>query len=160
LSEARLRVASVVAAPREVLWKHATSFAGVNEELWPLHMIGPKDVPVDASVPMGTTVLRSVVTLFRVLPIDLHSLGFESIDPGRGFHERSRSLLQRSWIHVRTLEDEAGGTRVTDEVTFRPRLPRALVAPIVARAFRGRHRVLRAKFGEAAGCPALDVVLE
>ena len=56
--------------------------------------------------------------------------------------------MQRTWEHERTIAPEDGGTRVTDRVTFVPRLPGAgrVAEPIVRRVFTHRHDRLRSAF--------------
>jgi len=66
---------------------------------------------------------RSVLLLFGVLPVDVHSLALASLVPGRGFLESSSSLLHRRWIHERVLDAEGDGTRICDRVYFECRLP-------------------------------------
>jgi hypothetical protein len=146
----QLSFTSELAADRATVWAHATTLDGVNEELAPLHMSGPRGVRLDASVPTGRPLFRSLVTVLRVLPLDLHELTLARVDEGRGFHEASRSLLQARWVHVRTLADlPEGGTRVTDELEFEPRLFAPLVERIVRAVFERRHAALRRKFGRA-----------
>jgi hypothetical protein len=91
-----LHFESTLAASTDAVWDHASRLRGINEELWPMHMSGPQDMRIDASLPLATPLLRSVVTLFRVLPLDLHTFVLLRIDEGRGFHEtraRSRSAV-------------------------------------------------------------------
>jgi ligand-binding SRPBCC domain-containing protein len=143
----RLTIASRLDADAATVWAHASSIAGVNAELAPLHMSAPAGAVLDERAPLGTPAFVSVVSLWRVVPIDLHELTLVAFEPGRSFHECSRSLLQRRWEHVRHILPEAGGgCVVTDEVTFRPRAFGPLVRPIIARVFERRHRALRASF--------------
>jgi hypothetical protein len=109
---------------------------GVNEELMPL---------VRMTVPRRA---RGLTLAGGVVPFDAHFLCLEAIGERR-FLERSSSLLQRVWEHERTVVPEGGGCRVTDRVTFEPRLPGAarLAGPLVERIFRHRHRRLVARFG-------------
>jgi ligand-binding SRPBCC domain-containing protein len=151
-----VHVTSTLAAPREAVWARVSTMAGVNAELMPLVRMSypPQAAVLDAAaVPLGRTAFRSVLLLFGVLPIDRHDLCLLRVDPPAGFHESSTSLLQRRWVHVRTLEAVPGGCRLTDEVDFEPRLPAiaALLRPLVRAIFAHRHRRLRRHFGEAAG---------
>lgn len=136
-------------APADV-WAAASCLRGVNRELGPwLRMSGPQDLSLEEL--RGRT-HSSWLLLLGVLPYDRHRLGFESIEPGRGFAERSSSWTQRAWWHDRTLEPLVrGGTRVTDRVRFEPRV--RLLGPAlrwtVDRVFRHRHRRLRRRFGTA-----------
>ncbi len=91
----------------------------------------------------------------RVVPIDYDDLTFVRMEPGRGFLESSTMLWQRSWRHERILEAAAGGCRLTDRVSFIPRMP--LFGPVFRLAFRvafaNRHRNLRRRFGDATRVP-------
>ena len=69
---------------------------------------------------LGERIFRSWVLLFGVLPIDYDDLTLIALEPGRGFHERSRMLSMRVWEHERTLEpDGEGGCRVRDRLSLR-----------------------------------------
>jgi hypothetical protein len=142
----RIQVRSRLAADAATVWAHARTLRGVNLELAPLRMSGPQDVVLD-EVPLGRPVLRSLVTAFRILPLDIHELTILAIIPGHSFHERSRSLWETHWIHRRTIEPAADGCAVVDDVTFSPRLFGSVLHGVVNRAFAGRHRQLRRLFG-------------
>ena len=123
---------------------------GVNAELAPLCMSAPPGALIDATVPLGVLLFRSVISWRRWIPFDLHSLTLVEVTEGSGFHERSRSLLHRSWEHKRSLVDRGDDCEITDEVTFEPRFGIALAAPIVKSTFERRHRHLREWFGTSA----------
>jgi hypothetical protein len=138
---------TLIASPQAV-WEHASRLRGINEELFPLHMSGPQDMRIDGSLPLGEPLLHSVVTLFRVLPIDVHRFVLLKVDEGRGFHEDSTSLSERRWVHIRTLTpNENGGCIVRDELRFEPRMLASLITAIIRNTFDRRHARLRAKFG-------------
>ena len=125
---------------------------GVNQELMPLvKMTVPADVHNRSisEAPVGELAFRSWLLLGGALPFDRHALKLERIKPGEQFIEESDSWMQKRWRHVRTLEDIDGGCRLTDEVTFTPRI--RLLAPVAARlvdlVFSHRHDMLREKFG-------------
>jgi ligand-binding SRPBCC domain-containing protein len=152
----RLEFSSDVAAPPEQLWRHAGSMSGVNYELGPwVRMSHPArfasiaDALAAGAVP-GRTIFHSWITLGRLLLLDRHAFGFERLLPGEGFDERSHSWTQRLWLHRRRVVAIPGGTCVTDQLEFQPRL--SLMAPllrqIVAWLFRHRHRRLRRRFGD------------
>jgi ligand-binding SRPBCC domain-containing protein len=146
------QIASRLCAPPERVWAHATSMAGINHELAPLlRMTHPPEMTTlgDLSPPLGTPLFRSIILLFGVLPIDFDDVTLEAIEPGRGFRERSRTLSQREWIHERSCEPVEGGVRVTDRITFEPRVSGAatLLAPLLHLVFRNRHRKLVGLFG-------------
>lgn len=144
-----LTVTSVLPVPTEEVWAHASSMRGVNAELWPIHMSHPKRRFLEASVPLGIVLFRSVITLFRVIPLDVHALRLLAIAPGESFHEDSSSWTEARWVHKRRLAPEGNGTRITDLVTFTPRY--LFLAPILAatvrRTFARRHAYLRKRFG-------------
>ncbi len=87
--------------------------------------------------------------LFGVLPFDYDDLTLVSVEPGRGFHERSSMLSMRVWEHKRTIEP-AGEMAcvVRDRLGFEPRLPLPL-GFVVRALFRHRHRRLARRFGTA-----------
>jgi ligand-binding SRPBCC domain-containing protein len=146
-------VRSTLAAPPSAVLARALTMPGVNAELAPLvRMTYPPEAEVlDVTrVPLGKVAFRSVLLLFGVLPVDLHALVLVHVDPARGFHECSHSLLQRYWEHERTVEPgERGGCVVTDRVDFAPRLHGVgwLLRPVMRAVFRHRHRRLAAAFG-------------
>jgi ligand-binding SRPBCC domain-containing protein len=144
---ATIVVTSRVPADARRVWAHARTMAGVNAELAPfVRMTVPKrarGLAVD-DAPLGEVALRSVLLAFGVVPFDRHSLRLTAVVPGRGFQERSTSVLQRRWDHDRTLTPDGAGTVVTDRVTFVPRMGGAgLAAPLVRALFAHRHRRLR-----------------
>jgi len=135
------------AAPAEV-WAGAATIEGVNAELAPFaRMTSPGEGEIRTGA-LG----RSWILLGGVLPVDFDDLVLESVEPGRGFRERSRLGSCSAWHHDRTLQPLAGGgTRVVDEVAFAPRLRAAggLQALVFEAAFRWRHRRLRRLWGAA-----------
>ncbi len=144
-------VSSVVSAPPTVVWERVASFEGVNDELMPIVRMTcpPEHRRIDpATVPLGRPWFRSWLLLFGVLPIDWDHLQLVAIDPPHGFHEDSTMLTQRRWVHRRSLEPVADGTRVTDSIEFEPRLPGVgpLLRVVFEAVFRHRHRRLAAFF--------------
>jgi ligand-binding SRPBCC domain-containing protein len=144
---------SVLAASPEAVWERVSTFEGINDELGPvLRMTAPARVRrlEPAEVVLGERIFRSWVLLFGVLPIDYDDLTLIALEPGRGFHERSRMLSMRVWEHERTLEpDGATGCLVRDRLSFEPRLPGMgpLLERIVRATFKHRHARLRRRFG-------------
>ena len=153
----RLRIRSRLGADRQSLWSHASSMAGVNAELAPIHMSHPDGAAIAPDVPLGVPLFRSFVSLWGIVPLDLHEFALVSIQPGEGFHESSRSVLERRWVHRRTLVDAPGGIELTDELEFEPRLAGVVVARVIARTFRRRHERLRRLFaGRDADPPRVE----
>ena len=153
METADITVASLLAAPADVVWAHATTPAGVNRELWPLvRMTFPRHVGAltPDTVPLRERICRSWVLLFGVLPVDYDDLTLVALAPGR-FLERSTMLSQRRWEHERTVTSDPRGCRVTDRVCFEPRVGalKPLYRPIFRAAFALRHRNLRRLFGPA-----------
>ncbi|NOV98047.1 hypothetical protein [Isoptericola halotolerans] len=150
---------SVLAVPRAVLWRHATSFAGIRAELWPWvamttppAMRGPAGgAPMTTGGPLG----RSVLLLGGWFPVEYDDVVVAQVEPGRRFVERSQTLTMARWEHERALEDvEPGACRVRDVVSFDLRaVPRSVpgaaraVRATVSALFAHRHRRLRARFG-------------
>jgi ligand-binding SRPBCC domain-containing protein len=145
----RFTVTSRLASPPAEVWEVVTTADGVNDELGPLLRM---TVPRGASEPLLRTgrIGRSWVLLLGVLPVDYDDLNIASIDPGRGFRERSVLGSASEWHHDRSLSElPGGGCRVTDEIGFTPRLRPfgGLHALVLEAMFRWRHRRLRARFG-------------
>ena len=144
--------ASELHASPEAVWGRVASMEGINYELSPwMRMTAPRGTVLSpAAVPIGRRWFRSWILLFGMVPFDYDHLCIERIDPGRGFLERSTMLSARRWEHERTLQPlEGGGTRLTDRVSFVPRLPATARAhrAVVAVIFRHRHRRLERFFG-------------
>lgn len=139
-----LRFETTVDAKPEDVWARVTTLAGVNHELGPLlRMSAPRGATIE-DAPIGRPWFRSWVFFLKVIPIDFDHLCLESIDPPRGFHERSTMLSARVWEHKRTL---TGATTIVDELRFEPRpLFGPLLRLIIPLAFRHRHRRLKRHF--------------
>jgi hypothetical protein len=143
-----IRISSALRATPESVWQHCATLSGINEEIWPLHMSGPQDVVLAPEMARAEPLFRSVVSLMRVFVLDLHEFKLLRVSTGEGFHESSRSLLERRWEHVRRITPQPGGCVVSDELEFEPRLMPLLLLPIVRYVFERRHAFLRRKFGE------------
>jgi ligand-binding SRPBCC domain-containing protein len=148
-------VSSRLASPPAAVWEVVTSPEGVNHELWPIVRM---TVPRGFSGGLRTGSLgRSWILLLGVLPIDYDDLSLASIDPRRGFSERSTMASCAAWHHDRTLLSlPGGGCRVVDQIGFSPRLPGfgGLMELTFEATFRWRHRRLRARFGAAQVPPS------
>ena len=139
----------VLASPEEA-WAWVTSVAGILRELRPLARMtfpGGVDSILDVDAKLGTPLCRSWMLLGGVLPIDRSDLTLIELDEGRGFVERSPMLTMRLWEHARAIDPVAGGSRISDRLTFEPRVGGGLVRWFVTTLFRHRHRVLRRELG-------------
>ena len=154
LQHAQIVERSHLAAAPTVVWERIASMPGVNAELMPAaYMTFPRgrDRLDRRDIVPGQPLFRSVLLLFCVLPIDIHTLALVSLSRDRGFLESSSSLLHRRWVHERTLEPERGGTTLPDRVYFDCRVAAlgAALAPVLRAIFRHRHARLRQHFGES-----------
>ena len=148
----RFSLASEVDASAVEVWAHALSMAGVNRELFPLaRMTSPPGVAVldPGSVQLGRPLFRSWILLFGLLPIDYDDLTFVEFEPGRRFLEASPLLSQREWVHERIVEPKGSGCRISDSISFVPRvtLLGPVYLPVFRLVFRLRHRNLSRIFG-------------
>jgi len=135
-------------------WDWITSLRGISAELAPLlRMTAPKSLErlSDTTVVPGQRLFRSWVLLFGFLPVDRSDLTLVALDVGSGFVEVSPMLGMRYWRHERTLAPIAGGTVLTDRLTFEPRFVASFVAWFIATVFRHRHAVLRRAMGVVDG---------
>lgn len=135
----------------EQVWNHASSFAGVNRELWPLvRMTCPptqQRMSFD-TFPVGRPVFRSWILLFGVIPVEYDDFTLIALEPGREFHEVSHLLTMRQWQHRRSVLPTVGGCVVSDEITMAPRWRGTgwLLACVYRCVFAWRHRRLRRLF--------------
>lgn len=136
-------------------WQGMT-MAAVNAELLPLvRMTVParlRQVPAGQWV-TGRPLFRSLILLFGLIPVDVHLLQLERLDPGEGFLERSSSWVNRVWLHARHTTPTRSGCIVTDTVTVESRIPgmAAWMLPVYQWVFRHRHRRLRRMYGDERG---------
>jgi ligand-binding SRPBCC domain-containing protein len=143
---------SILSATPEAVWERVSTFDGINDELRPLmRMTAPAAIRSlePADVVLGQRIFRSWILLFGVLPIDYDDLTLVALEPGHGFHERSRMASMPVWEHERTLEPAGAGCLLRDRLSFNPRLPGMgpLLEGFVRATFRHRHRRLRRRFG-------------
>lgn len=147
-----LRFVSEVPAPAAQVWAHATSFEGINADLWPLvRMTAPRELRGIGleQVVLGERLCRSWLLLFGVIPIEYDDLVVAELEPGRRFLERSRMLTASVWQHERVVTPvDASSCTVTDHVSFLPRsaLLRPVLGLVVPVVFRHRHRRLVSHF--------------
>jgi ligand-binding SRPBCC domain-containing protein len=138
-------------ARREDVWAATSTFEGINDEFRPLfRMTAPPRVRREglAAVEVGRRVCRSWVLLFGILPVDYDDITLQRLEPPHGFLERSAMLSQRVWVHERSLEEVGEHCRLTDRISYEPRLPvpDVLLRGLYRFVFRHRHRRLRRRF--------------
>lgn len=143
---------SELAASPEEVWEHAVSPHGINRELSPLaRMTFPAGAEnFSEHWTAGQRLFRSWILLGGFLPVDYDDISLVEVESGRRFLENSQMLSQKKWRHERTIDPTPRGSRVTDRVTFEPRISilGPLYSPIFKAAFSLRHRNLRRLFGE------------
>lgn len=149
-------ISSDLAAPAEVVWRHVTDMAGVNDEMRPLmRMTVPPGLHGSriGDLPVGRRAGRSWLLLLGVLPVDFDDLTIAEMGPGLRFREESRMLTQSRWEHERSVTAIEGGSRVRDSLRWQGRIAAlgALYELGVPVLFGHRHRRLRRRFGELAG---------
>ncbi len=124
----------------------------MNREFRPLlRMTFPPHVTdLTAGAEPGRRLFRSWMLLGGVVPVEYDDLAFEEVEPGHRFLERSTLLSQRAWQHERIVEPVGDGARLTDRVSFAPRVSwlDGLYRVVFLAIFRWRHRNVRALFGE------------
>lgn len=91
----------------------------------------------------------------RGLPMAWHS-EITAYKPAELFVDEQRRGPYRRWVHTHRFLDEAGGTRIVDEVDFDVPggwLGAALVVPDLRRIFTFRHEALLDAFGQPKPWP-------
>lgn len=145
----------------EQVWDHASTFAGVNRELWPLvRMTCPPALQrlTPEAFPPGRTAFRSWILLFGLLAVEYDDFTLVELEPGRGFHEASRLLMLREWRHRRSVRAAEAGCVVRDKIELVPRWGGTgwLLARIYRRVFAWRHRRLLRLFGSPRPCAVVE----
>lgn len=141
---------SILTSDPETVWAWIISLDGISKEMSPiLRMSAPKGVRDIASTAFkpGVPLFRSWICLGGILPIDFSDLTLLSITPGVGFVEQSRMGSMRFWRHERTICPVESGCRLTDTLTFEPRLGGPLAVAFVRKFFAHRHKMLRKHLG-------------
>ncbi len=142
-------IESPVKGSREEIWRHITQMKNANAELRPYaKMTFPADkAELDKrQVPVNETLFISVILLLGFIPVDLHYLKFDKLEPCYAFYENSTTLTHRYWKHTRSIIKKGNLFLVRDEVHFEPRLPIIgyLMLPLYKTIFKNRHRKLTA----------------
>lgn len=152
LAHGPIELRSTLPASAELVWRSATSFAGVNTELRPLlrmtHPPGQGRLDL-AHIEPGQPLFRSWLLLLGVLPIDVDDITIVEVGPGLRFLERSRMVSSSVWEHEREVRPLGPDVcEIVDRVRFRPRwrLLGPLLDRVVPWVFAHRHRRLRMMF--------------
>jgi ligand-binding SRPBCC domain-containing protein len=145
-------LSTALAASPEKVWAHASTFAGVNRELWPwARMTYPPSHArlTRRAFPSGQTTFRSWILLLGFLPVEFDDFHLAEIVEGRGFLEVSRLFSMKEWRHRRTIDAVLGGCLVRDVVSFEPRwrLAGSVLYRTYRLAFGLRHGALKRLFG-------------
>jgi hypothetical protein len=114
-------ISSPLQASAEQVWAHASTFAGVNRELWPLvRMTFPPTLGrlTPEAFLVERTAFRSWILLFGLVPVEFDDFTLVQLEPGRGVLEVSRLLNMREWRHRRTVTPAVAGCVVRDEVAM------------------------------------------
>lgn len=151
-----------VAASASTVWERVVTPEGIRDELRPvLSMTMPPGLRgrslADAPEVLGRPLGKAWLLLLGVVPVDYDDMTLVAFEPGRSFHEVSRTLLLPRWEHERTVtpvSDDA--CEVHDRLTFEPRLARLpgvrrVVAALVGALFSHRHRRLARWAARSAG---------
>jgi len=148
----QVHISSRVHASPETVLDRVSRLDGVNQELWPvMKMTWPREADGRSlfEAPLNQPLFRSWLLLFGVLPVDFDDIALASVDPSSGFVESSTMMSMRTWRHERRVTKlPDGGARVSDTLTFTPRIPGtgAVLAAIVSALFHHRHRRLARLF--------------
>jgi hypothetical protein len=148
---------TVLADPPDVVWRRATTVAGINDELWPvLRMTAPRHIRESAltAVVPGERAWRSRLLLLGVVPVGHDDVTLAELGPGHRFRELSPLTGMRHWEHERTVTPHGTGSRLHDRVTFEPGAPLrwipgsgAVARAVVGALFAHRHRRAAAAAG-------------
>lgn len=134
------------------VWSSVTTLEGVNYELMPwARMSAPKAwlrKPL-FEWPMNQFLFTSVIYLFGFIPSDFHKFRLLSINH-EGFQESSTSLLNRFWMHRRTINPSGTGCAIVDRIECENRIwfLEIITGRIYKVVFQNRHNKLRKKFGK------------
>ncbi len=153
---------SWVDGPPDQVWEHATSHAGITQELAPWVRMtlpaGKSDRELRAvlsgRIPVPNHLGRAWLVFVGVIPFEYDQLRIVRVEPGRSFTERSEMGSIERWQHHRSVEPvSSGGTTVTDRLAWETRwwMPDFLVGAVVRTLFSRRHRRLRAKKWSSVG---------
>lgn len=145
-----VRTSQLPGVDTQELWKNVTSMSGVNAELLPfMRMTLPRELKQNPSildVPLGASLGKSWIFLGGILPIDFDEITIAEREEGRRFLEQSVTSCTKVWQHERIVEEVAGGTQLTDRLSYllRPHM-RPMRAPFhraMGGLFTHRHRRL------------------
>lgn len=140
-----LHFESALEVDAETLWRWITSWECINAEMRPWLTMTPPGgtvMPNLETVPVGSSLGRSRLKVFGLVPLDWSELTLLEIEPGRGFVEQSPMGSMEMWRHERYIEAAGTGSLLVDELVFRPRFAPRLVRRVVKAFFHHRHKQL------------------
>ena len=153
MSQVELTFESELTATPAQVWEWITSFKGISAEMWPyMRMTAPRGIESikDIKITPGQALFRSRIYLFWFLPIDHSELTLIEMKEGEGFIEQSPMGSMKLWRHERRIVPTPRGSKITDHLTFEPKLAVRITAWFIRTLFRQRHKVLRRKLNAAA----------
>lgn len=138
-------------ADADTVWVRAATIEGVNAELSPLvRMSAPRGASLADVRPdqYGKPLFASWLMAFGFIPFDRHVMIIEEVGE-RAFRERSHSMMQRMWLHERSVVPDGTGCVLTDRVEVIPHLSfsRGSTGWLVRGLFDHRHKRLRKLYG-------------
>jgi hypothetical protein len=142
----------------EQLWGTSTHIGGVNAEMFPIKMVplgkrNGKKLSDESS--LSDIVFAAddrfpfLITLFGIIPLDLHKMGFDSLPVGQfAFVERSSNFFMREWVHSREIVAQGQSVALHDRISMTPRLPLIghFAMMIYKIVFARRHTYLRRQY--------------
>jgi len=114
----RAYIESILDCPAESAWAEVTTPRLLEEVMWPLLRLVPRSgSQFPARWQGGQTVVGQAYAM-SILPLGLHRLRFEWVDPQRRqIQTRETNRWVRVWDHLISVREAPGGrTRYSDEI--------------------------------------------
>jgi hypothetical protein len=114
----RVYVESVLPCPAEKVWEEVQRPPLLLEVIRPLFRFVPADDPQFPERWLQGATVRCRGYLFRIIPIGMHTIFLERIDPvAREIQSREKGALVRRWDHlIRVRPSGDGWTHYSDEI--------------------------------------------